>query len=83
VENYIVVLIKAMNEDYEQQKLFCPIPSVRCCRSMVGMEVFWPYKYLSMNDEMVKTVIEQCHVIMDGVNNLSKKQVSCKDDALA
>ncbi len=78
-----MVLIKAMNEDYEQQKLFCPIPSVRCCRSMVGMEVFWPYKYLSMNDEMVKTVIEQCHVIMDGVNNLSKKQVSCKDDALA
>jgi hypothetical protein len=26
-----------------------------------------------MNDEVVKTTIEQCHVIMDGVNNLSKK----------
>jgi hypothetical protein len=35
-----------------------------------------------MNDEVVDTAINQCHVIMDGVNNLLKKQVSCKDDAL-
>jgi hypothetical protein len=58
VENYIVVLIKVVNEDYEQHKLFCPIPNVRYCGSMVGMEVFWPNKYFSMNDEMVKTMIE-------------------------
>jgi hypothetical protein len=58
VENYIVVLIKVVNEDYEQHKLFCPIPNVRYCGSMVGMEVFGPNKYLSMNDEMVKTMIE-------------------------
>jgi hypothetical protein len=44
VENYIVVLIKTMNENYEQQKLFCLIPSVKYCKSMVGMEVFWSYK---------------------------------------
>jgi hypothetical protein len=73
MENYIVVLIKAVNEAYEQRKLFCPIPSVRYCGSMVGMEIFWPCKYLSMNDEMVKTAIEQCHVIMDGVLHFSKK----------
>jgi len=36
-----------------------------------------------MNDEVVKMTIEQCHVIMDGVNNLSKKRVSCRDNALA
>jgi hypothetical protein len=36
-----------------------------------------------MNDEVVKTSIEQCHVIMDGVNNLSKKRVSCRYDPLA
>jgi len=35
-----------------------------------------------MNDEVVDTVINQCHMIMDGVNNLLKKQVSCRDDAL-
>jgi hypothetical protein len=28
-----------------------------------------------MNDELVRTTIEQGHVIMDGVNNLSKKWV--------
>ncbi len=28
-------------------------------------------------------VIEQCHMIMDGVNNLLKKWVSCKDNVLA
>jgi hypothetical protein len=38
------------------------------------IKVFWPYKYLSMNDEVIEMPIEQCHVIMDQVNNLSKKQ---------
>jgi hypothetical protein len=28
-----------------------------------------------MNDEVVNTVIKQCHMIMDGVNNLSKNIV--------
>ncbi len=46
------------------------------------MEVFWPCKYLLMNDEVVKTMIMQCHVIMDRVNSLSKKQISCRTDAL-
>ncbi len=41
--------------------------------STVGIEGLSPSKYLLMNDEVVKTTIEQCHVIMDGVNNLSKK----------
>jgi hypothetical protein len=44
----------------------------------VGIEVFWPCKYLLMNDEEVVIMRNQCHIIMDGVNNLSKKQVSCK-----
>jgi hypothetical protein len=34
-----------------------------------------------MNDEMVKIVIKQGHVIMDRVN--LEKQVSCQDNALA
>jgi hypothetical protein len=42
---------------------------------MVGIEGFWPNKCLLMNDELVRTTIEQWHVIMDGVNNLSKKWV--------
>jgi hypothetical protein len=36
-----------------------------------------------MNDEVVEMVIEQCHVIMDGVNDISKKRISCRDYALA
>jgi hypothetical protein len=28
-DNCIMVWIKTMNGDYEQQKLFCPIPSAR------------------------------------------------------
>lgn len=78
VDNCIVVLIEVMNEDREQIKLFRPIPSVRYFKSMVGIEVFWPCKYLLMNDEEVVRMRNQCHIIMDGVNNLSNKQVSCK-----
>jgi hypothetical protein len=29
MENCKVVLIEAMNEDCEQQKLFCPIPNAK------------------------------------------------------
>jgi len=39
----------------------------------MGIKVFWPCKYLLMNDEEVVMARDQCHVIMDGVNNLSKK----------
>jgi hypothetical protein len=35
-----------------------------------------------MNDKMVKMVIMQCHVIMDRVNNVLKKRISCRNDAL-
>jgi hypothetical protein len=40
---------------------------------MMGIKVFWPYKYLSMNDEEVAMAKDQCHMIVDGVNNFSKK----------
>jgi hypothetical protein len=73
MENCIVVIIEVVNEDCEQWKLFCPIPSVRYYKLEVEIEVFWPYKYLSMNDEEVAIAKDQCHVIMDGVNNPSKK----------
>jgi len=83
VENRIMVLTEVVNEDCEQWKLWCPIPNVKYYESIVGIDVFWPYKYLSMNDEEVMMVRDQCHVIVDGANNLLKKQVSCKDDSLA
>jgi hypothetical protein len=67
------IALEAENEDCEQQKLLCPIPSVRYYESKVGIEAFWAYKYLSMNDEDVMMAKDQCHVIVDGVNNLSKK----------
>ncbi len=66
MDNCIVVLIEAMNEDCEQQKLFCFVPNVRYFGSMVGIKDFWPCKHLSMNDEEVATTRNQCHIIMDG-----------------
>jgi hypothetical protein len=33
-------------------------------------------------DEKVMVMRDQCHMIVNGVNNLSKKQVLCKDDSL-
>ncbi len=44
---------------------------------------FWPCKYLSMNDKEVAMARNQCHMMVDGVNNLLKKRVSCKDNSLA
>jgi len=76
MENCLVVLIEVINEDCEHRKLFCLVPSVRYYGLVVGIKVFWPCKYLSMNDEKVTMARDQCHVIMDGVNNLLKKQVS-------
>jgi len=39
----------------------------------VEIGIFWPCKYLSMNDEEAVMVRDQCHLIVDGVNNLSRK----------
>ncbi len=72
VDNCIIVLIEIVNENCEQWKLLYPIPSARYFRSIIGMEVFWPCKYLLMNDEVVEMSIKQGHVIIN-VNNLSKK----------
>ncbi len=55
VDNCIMVIIEAMNEDCEQQKLFYPIPNVKYCISTMGLKVFWPCKYVLMNDEKVAT----------------------------
>ncbi len=49
----------------------------------MGIKVFWPCKYQSVNDEKVVMARDQCQVIVDGVNNFSKKQISCKDNSLA
>jgi hypothetical protein len=48
---------------------------------VVGMEVFWPLKDLSLDDEVTTTRLEQCCVTTDNCINLRKKQVSCKDEA--
>ncbi len=77
-----MVIIETINDNCEQWKLFYPVPNVKYCRLAMGLKVFWPCKYVLMNDEEVVTVRDQCHVIVDGVNNLSKKWGSCKDDSL-
>jgi len=35
-----MVLIEVVNEDCEQWKLLCPIPSVKYYKSIVGIDVF-------------------------------------------
>jgi hypothetical protein len=63
-------------------ELFYLVIIVKYFGSTVGIEVFWPCKYLSMNDEEVAMTKDQCHVIVDGMNTLSKKRISFKDDSL-
>jgi hypothetical protein len=53
VDNCIVVLIQDVNEDCEEWKLFCLISNARYYGSAIGIKVFWPYKYLFLNDEVV------------------------------
>ncbi len=75
-------MFETMHEAFKEQKLFCPTPTTRYYGSMVGMEVFWPFKDLSLNDELDITMLDYDDLIMDGANNFSKKRVSCKDDSL-
>ncbi len=56
MENYIMVLIKVVNEDCDQRKLFYLVPSVRYCGLVTRLKVSWPCKYLSMNHHYKKTM---------------------------
>jgi len=58
VDSCIMVLIGIVHEDCEQWKLFYIVPTARYCGSTIVMEVFWPCKDLSMNDEVVDTMLE-------------------------
>ncbi len=82
VENCMVVLIETVHEAFKERKLFCPAPTTKYCRSTIRMEVLWSFKDLSLNDELVVTVFDHGDVTMDGMNNLMKKRVSCRDNSL-
>ncbi len=56
VENYLMASIETMHEAFEKQKLFCPTPIAKYCESMIGMEVFWPFKNVFLNDELLVMV---------------------------
>lgn len=47
-----MVSIETMHETFEEQKLFCPTLTTKYCGSMVGMEVLWPFKDVSLNEEL-------------------------------
>ncbi len=68
--------------DLEEQKLFCLAPATTYCGSTIRMEVFWPFKDLSLNDELAIMVLDQGDLTMDGVNNFMKKRISCRDNSL-
>jgi hypothetical protein len=53
-----LVLIEIVHKAFEHQKLFCLVPTMRYCELAVGMEVFWPFKDLSMNDEVDNMVFK-------------------------
>ncbi len=40
VENCMVVSIETMHEAFKEKKLFCLALTTRCCKLVVGMEVF-------------------------------------------
>jgi len=75
-ENCMVVLIEILHKAFEKWKLFCPTSIAKYCGSTVGMEDFWPFKDLSLNDELAIMMLDQNDLTMDGVNNLVKKLVS-------
>jgi hypothetical protein len=82
VENYLVVSIEVVHEAFEEWKLVCPTPITRYCRLTIRMEVFWPLKDISLNDELVVTMFDRGDLTMYMVNNLVTKQISCRDDSL-
>jgi len=53
----MVVSFETVHEVFEEQKLFCPTPKTKYCKLVVGMEVFWPFKDVSLNDELVVTML--------------------------
>jgi len=81
-ETCIVVLIETMFESFEERKLFILMLAVRYFGLAIGMEIFWPFKDLSLDDAMTTTRLQQCYVSMDGCNDLGKKIVSCHDKDL-
>jgi hypothetical protein len=56
VENCMVVSIGTVHEAFKERKLFCLAPTTRYCMSIVGMEVFWPFKDITLNDELIVTM---------------------------
>jgi hypothetical protein len=58
VENCMVVLIETMHEAFEKWKLFCLVSIAKYCGSIVGIEVFWPFKDLLLNYELVITMLD-------------------------
>jgi hypothetical protein len=79
---FLVVSIETLHEAFKEWKLFYPIPTTKHCKSTVGMEVFWHFKDVLLNDELVVMVLDQGDLTMDGVNNFVKKRISYKDDSL-
>jgi len=82
MENCMMVLIETVHEAFKERKLFCPTPTTKYSKSTIRMEVFWSFKDLSLNDELAITVFDHGDVTMHGVNNLTKKRVSCRDNSL-
>ncbi len=54
-----MILIEIVLEAFEERKLFCSILTIKYYKSLVGMELFWPFKDLSMNDEVVVKVFDK------------------------
>jgi hypothetical protein len=73
----IVVLIEGVFDTFEERKLFMLMLDVKHFESIVGMEVFWPLKDLSMDNVVITTKLEQCCATTNNCNNLGKKQVLC------
>ncbi len=58
-EFHNLVSIEIVFEAFEHRKLFCVVPTMRYNKLVVGMEVFWPFKDLSiMNDEVANMVFK-------------------------
>ncbi len=78
MENCIVVFVALMLEAYKQWRFFCSIFVTRYFAFSVGSDYFWFENDVLLNVKTFLSIpletIEQ-----EGINNLCKKQISCKD----
>jgi hypothetical protein len=74
IPKIVVVWIEGVCDAFEEHKLFILMLATRYFGSIIGMEVLWPLKDLSV-DNVITIKFKQCCAITYGCNDLGEKRV--------